>query len=136
MGVVKHCPTLAHPQFFLDMYMCVMVHVHIMEQETPDEVRAWFLAEVERLWPLAGGSLSLRKNRCIRPTCQACLSGEGHPAYALHYRIKGRQSSLYVPDDLVEEVQRAVANGRALQELMVVAGTRYVRALKATRRGR
>ena len=79
--------------------------------------------------------LSLSKNRCIRSTCQACMSGEGHPAYALHYRIRGRQSSIYVPDDLVEEVGRAVRNARALQELMVVAGKRDVDALKARRLG-
>jgi hypothetical protein len=107
-----------------------------MKKESPDEVRKWFLAEVERLWPIAGGSFNLRKNRCIRPNCQACLSGEGHPAYALHYRIKRRQSSIYVPDDLAEEVQQAVRNGRVLQELMVVAGKRYVHALKAKRRRR
>jgi len=106
-----------------------------MKKESPDEVRKWFLAEVERLWPIAGGSLSLRKNRCIRPNCQACRGGEGHPAYALHYRIKGRQSSVYVPDDLAEGVQQAVRNGRALQELVVAADKRYVNALKAKRRG-
>jgi hypothetical protein len=41
-----------------------------------------------------------------------------------------------VPDDLAEEIQQAIANGRALQQLLVVAGLRYVRALKAARRGR
>ena len=58
-----------------------------------------------------------------------------NPQRALHYRIKGRQSSIYVPDDLAEEVQQAVRNARALQELMVVVGTRYVHAIKAKRRG-
>ena len=35
--------------------------------ETPEEVRKWFLIGVEKLWPVIGGSWSLRKNRCIRP---------------------------------------------------------------------
>ena len=113
-----------------------MIDVLIIAKEAPGEMRRWFLAEVEKLWPIAGGSLSLRKNRCIRPNCQACLNGEGHPAYALHYRLKGRQSSVYVPEDLVEELQQAIHNARALQELMVVAGKRYVNALKARRRQR
>ena len=34
--------------------------------------------EVEKLWPVIGGSWSLRKNRCIRPHCPRCRSGEGH----------------------------------------------------------
>lgn len=104
--------------------------------ETPEDVRKWFLREVEKLWPLAGGSLSLRKNRCIRPNCQMCQSGEGHPAYALHTRSAGRQTSLYVPDELVERVEVAVQNRKKLQELVVEAGRRYVKALKVQRKGR
>ncbi len=105
--------------------------------ETPDDVRRWFFKEVERLWPVAGGSLSLRKNRCIRSHCPVCRSGEGHPAYALHTRLGGKQTSLYVPDDLVEKVEVAVENRKRLQELLIEAGRRYVRALKEERkRGR
>ena len=104
--------------------------------ETPEEVRRWFLQEVGKLWPVAGGSLSLRKNRCIRPNCPLCRSGEGHPAYALHTRSQGRQTSLYVPDALVEEVKRAVENRKKLQQLLIEAGRRYVSALKAQRKRR
>jgi len=104
--------------------------------ETPEDVRRWFLKEVEKLWPLAGGCLSLRKNRCIRPNCQMCRSGEGHPAYALHTRTGGRQTSLYVPDDLVERVEGAVENRKKLQELLVETGRRYVNALKEERKRR
>jgi hypothetical protein len=102
--------------------------------EAPEDVRRWFFKEVETLWPLAGGSLSLRKNRCIRPNCQMCRSGEGHPAYALHMRLGGRQTSVYVPDDLAEKVGGAVENRKRLQELLVEAGRRYVNALKEDRR--
>jgi len=107
-----------------------------MKKETVEDVQRWFLSEVAELWPVAGGSLSLRKNRCIRPNCIACLTGEGHPSYALHTRFKGRQSSIYVPDDLAQEVARAVENGRRLKELLVIVGRRYVRALKAQRQGK
>jgi len=105
--------------------------MYLIMTETPEDVRKWFLKEVEKLWPLAGGSLSLRKNRCIRPNCPVCRSGEGHPAYALHTRLQGRQTSLYVPDDLVEKVEVAVQNRKKLQELLVQAGRRYVNAVKA-----
>jgi hypothetical protein len=107
-----------------------------MVDELPEDVRQWFLREVEKLWPLAGGSLSLRKNRCIRPNCPVCRSGEGHPAYALHTRSQGRQTSLYVPDELVEKVKGAVQNRKKLQELLVEAGRRYVNAIKAQRKKR
>jgi hypothetical protein len=107
-----------------------------MKQETPEDVRQWFLAEVEKLWPVVGGSLSLCKNRCIRKNCWACQSGEGHPAYALHTRTQGRQSSVYVPDDLARTVEAAVRKREKLKSLLVEAGVRYVKALKAQRRGR
>jgi len=38
-----------------------------------------------------------------------------------------------LPEDLVPEVRRAVDNGRALQDLLVQAGPRYVKALKRAR---
>jgi len=104
--------------------------------ETPEDVRKWFLKEVEKLWPVVGGSFSLRKNRCIRPNCPMCRSGEGHPAYALHTRSGGRQSSLYVPDELAEEVEVAVENRKKLQVLLVEAGRRFVNARKAQRKRR
>ena len=113
-----------------------MIHILNMKHETPEDVRKWFLAEVEKLWPVVGGSLSLRKNRCIRKNCWACQSGEGHPAYALHTRLRGRQGSVYVPDDLARSVEVAVKNRLKLKALLVEAGIRYVKALKAQRSGR
>ncbi len=105
-----------------------------MADESPEDVRKWFLKEVEKLWPLSGGSLSLRKNRCIRPNCSVCRSGEGHPAYALHLRSQGRQTSLYVPDPLVPQMEQAVSNRKRVQELLVEAGRRYLKALKVQRK--
>jgi hypothetical protein len=45
----------------------------------------------------------------------------------------GRRFSIYVPEDLMPEVQRCLENGRALQELMFEAGRRYVTASKRER---
>src|SRR5947207_15446523 len=36
--------------------------------ETPEQVRLWFQGAVQDLWPVAIGSLSLRKSPCIRKT--------------------------------------------------------------------
>lgn len=107
-----------------------------MKTETIEDVRKWFLREVEKLWPVSGGSLSLRKNRCIRPNCSMCRSGDGHPAYALHTRSRGRQTSLYIPEELVEKVEVAVQNRKKLQVLLVEVGRRYVGALKNQRNRR
>jgi hypothetical protein len=40
---------------------------------------------------------------------------------------------MYIPEDLVPEVQRALDNGRVVQELLREAGERYVKALKRQR---
>jgi hypothetical protein len=104
------------------------------ESETPEEVRRWFLNAIQKLWPIAGGSISLRKSPCIRENCSACASGVGHSSYALSgYRGK-RRFSVYVPDQLAPEIERAVETGRQLQDLMKEAGLRYVRARKSEAR--
>jgi hypothetical protein len=103
------------------------------KKETPAEVREWFQGAVEKLWPIALGSVSLRKSPCIRENCPACRAGTGHSSYALSgYRGKER-FSVYIPDDLAPEIESAVENGRELQRLMKEAGLRYVRARKGER---
>jgi Family of unknown function (DUF6788) len=101
--------------------------------EKAEDVKRWFLREAERLWPLALGSLSLRRGPCIRQSCSACASGQGHASYALSGRQGGRRFTLYVPQEAVAEVEQAVANGRQLQELLREAGQRYLATLKRKR---
>ena len=98
--------------------------------ETSEDLKRWFLREAERLWPLALGSLSLRRGPCIRPHCSACAAGEGHASWALSGRQGQRRFSLYVPQDVAPEIEQAVEQGRQLQELMREAGQRYLAALK------
>lgn len=112
--------------------MCVLSHTYMTE--TPEQVMRWFHAAVQKLSPVAAGSLSLRKSPCIRKNCPTCASGEGHSSYALYGRQNGKRVSIYVPDDLVPEVREAIANGRLVQELVSEAGVRYTQALKAKRR--
>jgi hypothetical protein len=101
--------------------------------ETTEDLKGWFLREVQRRWPLALGSLSLRHGPCIRQNCSACASGQGHASYALSGRMGKRRTSLYVPEAIVPEVERAVEHGRQLQELMREASRRYLAALKRER---
>lgn len=101
--------------------------------ESPAEVRRWIASQTADALPAILGSLSLRRAPCIRPSCQACQSGEQHASWVLYGQAKGRRFSVYVPEDLVPEVQRCLDRGRALQETLFEAGPRYVKALKRER---
>jgi hypothetical protein len=101
------------------------------KSETPAAVRHWFRRMTVELWPVATGSLSLRKGSCIRERCPACVSGEGHSSYALYGRSGKKRFSIYVPERLVPEVRAAIQNGRRLQELINEAGVHYVKSLKS-----
>lgn len=103
------------------------------KSESPKDVERWLQAAAEGLMPAATGSLSLRRAPCVREHCKACASGEQHPSYVLYTRVKGRRVSVYVPDDLVEDVQQCLSNGRALQDLLQEAAPRYLKALKLRR---
>src|SRR6266404_8740819 len=107
-----------------------MKHV---DSETSSDVAHWLRSESANLWPAVLGSLSLRRSRCIRENCPACLSGEQHQSYVLYGRANGRRVAVYVAEELVPEVQRSLDNGRALQELLQQAAPRYVKALKRER---
>ena len=101
--------------------------------ESPSDVVRWLQGEAAELWPALLGSLSFRRSPCVRENCQACMSGEQHPSHVLYGRLKGRRIAVYVPEELVPEVQRSLDNGRALQELLQQAAPRYIKALKRER---
>lgn len=101
--------------------------------ESPTDVARWFRAQAAGLWPAALGSLSFRRSPCVRDHCDACARGDQHPSYVLYCRIKGRRVGLYVPDELVPTIRRALDNGRAFQALLYEAGRRYTNAVKHQR---
>ena len=101
--------------------------------ESPTDVERWFRGQAAGLWPAALGSLSLRKSPCRRDHCAACARGDQHASYVLYGRIRGRRTAIYVPDELAAEIQRALQNGRALQQLLHEAGRRYTNAVKHQR---
>jgi hypothetical protein len=109
-----------------------MKHV---ESESTSDVTRWLQRASADLWPAVLGSLSLRRSRCIRENCPACLSGEQHQSYVLYGRASGRRVAVYVPEELVPEVRRSLDNGRALQDLLHQAAPRYIKALKRARAG-
>jgi hypothetical protein len=101
--------------------------------ESPEDLRQEFLAAVSKLWPVAGGSLSLRKSSCIRERCTACESGMGHPRYGLWGRSGRERFSLYIAEELVPELEQALLNGQALQQLVREMGVRYTQARRSER---
>jgi len=113
--------------------MCATMHLYMRKNETAEEVQRWFQESIRDLWPIAMGSLSLRKSPCIRKRCQLCASGQGHSSYALYGRKRNQRFSIYVPNDLVADLEKAIRNGRNLQKLMTEAGRRYALARKNKR---
>src|SRR5271157_3092550 len=101
-----------------------------MSQRKILDVRRWFIEAVQDLWPVATGSLSLRRSPCIRNSCAACASGQGHSSYVLYGRCGKRRFSIYIPERLIPEVRTAIDHGHLLQELLNEAAVRYVKALK------
>ena len=104
--------------------------------ENPAAIGEWFGKAIGAIWPVADGSLSLRKSPCVRANCPACAAGEGHRSYVLYGRTAKKRFSIYVPEDLVPEVRTALENGRRLKELISEAGLRYTQALKEKRKRR
>lgn len=107
--------------------------IRMDKSESPSDIERWVEDRLADVGPAILGSLSLRRSPCIRENCRACLSGEKHPSYVLFGSAKGRRFSVYVPEDLVPQVQRCLENGRAVQELLYEAAPRYVKALKYER---
>jgi hypothetical protein len=102
-------------------------------KESTEDLRQEFLAAVSKLWPVAGGSLSLRKSSCVRERCTACESGAGHPRYGLWGRSGTERFSLYIAEELVPELEQALVNGQALQQLVREMGVRYTQARRSER---
>ena len=107
--------------------------IRMDKSESRSDIERWVEDRLADVGPAILGSLSLRRSPCIRENCRACLSGEKHPSYVLFGSAKGRRFSVYVPEDLVPQVQRCLENGRAVQELLYEAAPRYVKALKYER---
>ena len=82
-----------------------------LDSESASDVMRWLQREAAVLWPAFLGSLSLRRSRCVRPNCAACLSGEQHQSYVLYDRAEGRRIAVYVPEELVPQVQAVWTTG-------------------------
>jgi hypothetical protein len=80
--------------------MSDMEHI---DSESASDVMRRLQDEAAVMWPAFLGSLSLRRSRCVRLNCAACLSGEQHQSYVLYDRAEGRRIAVYVPEELVRK---------------------------------
>jgi hypothetical protein len=90
-----------------------------------------FQKQVLALWPALKGSLAQVHKPCIRPHCQACARGDKHPNYLLTFTKNGRRRCLYVPLAMVPELERALQNGRRLEQLLYEMGPALLREYRA-----
>jgi hypothetical protein len=96
-------------------------------------LRQDFLRQLEPLWPAIKGSLAEVHKPCIRPHCPACARGDKHPAFILAFTDQGRRRCMYVPADLVPELQQALRNGKALEALLYQLGPAILRRYRQQR---
>lgn len=91
-------------------------------QRAEDKQLKAFLGEVQKLWPLAKGSLAEVRKPCIRAGCPACASGKKHPAFIFSLKHNGRRRCMHVPRELVAQMRQALRNGHLIEEQMSHSG--------------
>lgn len=68
--------------------------------------------------PLLAASLALVHKRCGQPSCRCHQGGPLHTAYHLTLPEAGKTRTVYVPQDLLGEVQQWVAEYQRLKGLI------------------
>src|SRR5260370_13309838 len=96
-------------------------------------LRQTFLRQLASLWPAIKGSLAEVRKPCIRPNCPTCARGDKHPAFILSFTDKGRRRCMYVPAQLVPQLQQALRNGKALETFLYQLGPELLRQYRKQR---
>ena len=103
----------------------------VKQKKSVSAVAQHFWDQLLPLWPALKGSLALVHKPCIRPDCPACARGDKHPNYLLAFTQKGRRRCLYVPQAMVPVLQRALENGRRLEQLLYEMGPALVQEYRS-----
>ena len=96
-------------------------------------LRQDFRRNLEKLWPAIKGSLAEVRKPCIRPNCPACARGDKHAAFILSFTEKGRRRCMYVPTEMVSQLQQALRNGKALEQFLYQMGPELLRHYRKER---
>jgi intergrase/recombinase len=75
------------------------------------------LKKIRSAGPLVSGSLSKIMRKCGNPNCR-CAEGERHPAYLLSWKESKMTKNIYVPVDMVKEVEKWVKEERRVRKLI------------------
>jgi hypothetical protein len=68
--------------------------------------------------PVLAASLSLVNKRCGQPSCSCHHGGPLHQAHHLSFKEGGKTRTVYVPKDLLQEVQSWVAGYQRLKRVL------------------
>ena len=89
--------------------------------EHPTQVRRMLASRLKQMvpsGPLLAASLAQVNKRCGQPSCRCHHAGPLHQAHHLTLKVDGKTRTVYVPQDLLEEVQAWVAEYQRLKALM------------------
>ena len=115
------------------MYVfCIHTIMSKIKDISKERISAYF-EEIRAFWPAVKGSLTEVRKPCIRPNCKACASGKKHRAHLFSFMKDGRQRCRYVVREFVPELQKAVQNGRQIEELMSRLGEELIEEYRANR---
>ena len=103
----------------------------VKKKNAASSVEHHFFGKLGALWPALKGSLAQVRKPCTRPNCSACASGKKHPNHLLAFTENGRRRCLYVPIEMVPVLERALENGRQIEELLYAMGPALLREYRA-----
>ena len=89
--------------------------------EHPTQVRRMLASRLKQLvptGPLLAASLAQVNKRCGQPSCRCHHGGPLHPAHHLTLKVDGKTRTIYVPVDLLGEVQTWVAEYQRLKTVL------------------
>ena len=68
--------------------------------------RAGLLKRLAACKPFVAASLCAVNRTCGNPNCRCAREGPKHPAHLLTTKVNGKSQAIYVPVDMVEDVQQ------------------------------
>jgi len=113
------------------MHTLYVILLRVKHKNIGSPVQRRFLKRLVALWPALKGSLAQVYKPCIRPDCPTCARGHKHPNHLLAFTQEGRRRCLYVPKAMVPVLQRALDNGRRIEQLLYEMGPALLREYRA-----